>query len=809
MKPLVNNNQFGNTIYWTATFFVTALSAFAIFHQLGIRSLWYDEVRTVLYYAPHPFKITNGDPPVFPFILNIITRFTHSEFWLRFPSAVAFISSTAVIAIGYRKLVGRNVALIAALTLATSYFALTKFQLARPYAFFTFFTIVSFYSFQRILQLHNKRWIPVYILTTFLALHTQYCAFMVISAQIIFGIPFILIRIKKDKTLFFRLLLSFAIIILCSLPWYLDLYSHFSAFKNSNHATAPTGFNFSVYINLLNSQFFRKTAIIIPSIFLFLGLILSFLKKNKGGALLIISWLVVSAGTLFQMLAIGKICFASRYFLFFQPAVYLVASFGIIRTAELLSQLSAKKYSQIFFYLLVCIFHVTLCFNQYEDFINYFKYFHHDDTKNLKKLIVELKAPFYSTGFYHPGFGYYKLPIKRRNPIRDLKNCEFVLYTVDSQMNVEGNSQFKNCDIIFLPFQGVGQNYAIFNSKMPISNYWKNTINILDNALNLAPYHKQIEDKLFAACLLYGQQDFTKSLKNYKVIKKREEKFLKQKVKPLKDNIWTPKNITPLFGWGKIEKQGKVSFRWSTRKRSALLLPVYSEKLKKLKINASAYCPKNINFQKIKGWLGNNYLGEQKLSVGQISFSYEIPRFVEKGERRLLFEFSNPVSPESLGQGGDKRVLAINLQSMKPLFSQILPDKMFNIGSSNSASWLGSNWSHAENWDIKPFRWLDGFTGKVFWTISSEQPAGAWEIDFQPFKVSGKTQCVSIIQNDLVLTNFALTDGWKTYNILSPPISSGETLLEFVFDYAISPKEINLGKDSRKLSAAVADVARK
>ena len=100
MKVLSDNNRFGNAVYLLATFFVIALSGFAIFHQLGIRSLWYDEVRTVLYYVPHPFKITNGDPPVFPFILSIITRFTHSEFWLRFPSALAFIASTAVIAVG-------------------------------------------------------------------------------------------------------------------------------------------------------------------------------------------------------------------------------------------------------------------------------------------------------------------------------------------------------------------------------------------------------------------------------------------------------------------------------------------------------------------------------------------------------------------------------------------------------------------------------------------------------------------------------------------------------------------------------------
>ena len=150
----------------------------------------------------------------------------------------------------------------------------------------------------------------------------------------------------------------------------------------------------------------------------------------------------------------------------------------------------------------------------------------------------------------------------------------------------------------------------------------------------------------------------------------------------------------------------------------------------------------------------------------------------------------------------------LNLQSIKPVFSQVLQDNTFNVGSSNSASWLGANWSHAETWDIKPFRWLDGFTGKVFWTVSSNQPTGEWEIDFQPFKVSGKTQRVSILQNDLVLTNFVLTEGWKTYNIISPPISSGETLLEFVFDYAISPKDINLGNDTRKLSAAVADIIR-
>lgn len=807
MKILLYKNRLGNVVYFLITCFVVMLSAFSIFHQLGLRALWYDEVRTVLYYAPHPFKITNGDPPVFPFILSIITRFTHSEFWLRFPSAFAFIASTAVIAVGYRKLVGRKAAIIAAVTLATSYFALSKFQLARPYAFFTFFTIVSFYSFWNVLQFRNWKWAPVYVLATFFALHAQYCAFIVFGIQVIFGVVYALTQLRKDKTLFIRLFLSIAIIILCCMPWYLDLYNNFAAFKRANQATPASGFSFSVYITLLNAQFFRETSVFIPAIFLLLGVFLSFLKKHRSGALLILTWLIVSAGTLFFMLRNGKICFASRYFLFFQPAVYLLASFAIVRTAELLSQLSFKKYSQIIFYALVFILHVTLCYSHYKDFINYLKYFRHDDTKNLKSLVEKLKVPFYSIGFYHPGFRYYKLPMIRSNPLRHLHNHKFVIYTVDSQMNVEGNPQFKNCDIIYLPFKGVGENYAIFKSKSPLSNYWNNAIDILDEALALTPHHKQMEEELISVWLFSGRKDVD-SLKNAKVVAKRVEKFADRKSKLKAGNVWTVKDITPLFGWGKIEKSGKISFRWSTRKRSGLLLPVYSKKLKKLIFEGSSYSSPKTGSQKIKAWLGNCFLGEIKLEPGKSAFSFEIPKSVLQGERRLLLEFSNPVSPEALRQGGDRRVLALNLRAIRPFFSKPVPGNSINIAAPGSEAWLGSNWSHPESWDIKPFRWLEGSTGKIFWTVSSGQPEGNWKIDFKPFSTPGKAQRVSVFQDEIVLTNFVLAEGWKTYNISSPPLNSGETLLKFVFDYAVSPKELNLGGDRRSLSAAVSDISR-
>ena len=802
-----SNNTFAKITYRVATFLIVTLAGFAIFHQLGVRSLWYDEVRMMLRYVPNPFDVTNGDPPFWPFLLHQISRYSRTDFWLRFPNALAFIASTAFLAIAYRKLVGKTTALFVALTFATSYFALSKYQLARPYAFFSFFTIVSFYSFWKILQQRNWKWIPIYISTTFLALHCQYSAFTIVVAQIIFGIPYLIIQLRKDRTLFIRLFLSFAIIILSSLPWYIKFYKSFNAFKSVNGIAAPVNFTFSAFVNLLNIHFFPNTSIIITSLFLCLGFLFSWQRKYRFPVWLITLWLVTSAGTLFWMLTNGKICLASRYFLYFMPAVYLLVCFGITQLSKLLFFWTKNEYLKLSFAII--IFFTFFYYGNFKRFIDYRNYFRNADTKQIDKLLRQCKnnnIPFYYNES-HYAFSYYKTPVTRGNPLTKLKEKKLVYFMTDSQLKVEGNLDFQKYDLVYLPYQGVAHLYAIFNTKTSISNYWNRAITVLDNALDLAPYHKQIEDELFAAWLFSGRPDFD-SLKNMDIIRKRMNKFLNKKNNFSTKKMWTIKDWFPVNGWSQIEKNGNSIYRWSTRKRSALLLPVYSGKLKKLIFNGFAYSDPKVEYQKIKGWLGNHYLGEQKFSKGQVSFSFVIPRFVEKGERRLLLEFSNPVSPESLGQGGDRRVLALNLQSIKPVFSQVLQDNTFNVGSSNSASWLGANWSHAETWDIKPFRWLDGFTGKVFWTVSSNQPTGEWEIDFQPFKVSGKTQRVSILQNDLVLTNFVLTEGWKTYNIISPPISSGETLLEFVFDYAISPKDINLGNDTRKLSAAVADIIR-
>jgi len=804
---MITKNSFINLLYWLATFLVIAISCIAIFHQLGIRSLWYDEVRTVLYYAPKSFNVTNGDPPFLPFLLHNILRYSQSDFWLRFPNALAFAASTAFIAIGYRKLVGRTAALLSALAFATSFFALSKFQLVRPYAFFSFFSIVSFYSYWNILRLRSWKWIPIYILTTVLALHTQYFAFTIIVTQIIFGIPYAIFRFRKDKTLFIRLFMSITIIILCSLPWYIKLYKSFNAFKHANAVSAPANFTFPDFINVLNTHFFPNTSIIITILFICLGLLLIWQKKYRGSVCLIALWLVTSAGILFWMLTNGKICLVPRYFLCFLPPVYLLTFYGVTQISQLL--LIRTKNSYVKFLFTISVFITFFYYGHFVKFIDYRNYFRNADTKQIDKLLRQTKQnniPFYYNDF-HLAFKYYKTPVGRGNPLTKLKDKKLIYYLTDSQMKVEGSLDFQKYDIVYLPYIGVAHLYAIFNTKTPLSNYWNRAVSILDNALNLAPYHKQIEDELWVAWLLSGRSDFD-SLKNPTVIRKRMNKFARKNNIPSTNNLWSITDLESISGWSGIEKNGDLIYRWSTRKRCALFLPVYSGKIKKIMINGTAYCSPNIGSQKIKAWLGNHYLGKKILPSGQLNFSYEIPKSVAKGERRLLMEFSNPVSPESLKQGGDQRLLALNLRSIQPFFSKPITGNVFNIGTPGSEARLGSEWSHAETWDVKPFRWLDGYTGKVFWTITLAQPAGKWEIDFQPFSVPGKTQRVSILQNENVLTNLLLEGGWKTHTIFSPPLNSGETLLEFVFDYAISPKDINLGGDTRKLSAAVADISR-
>jgi len=188
------------------------------------QSLWLDEAVqaiTAQNSFSYIFQEITGDfhPPFFHFLMHFWVRiFGLSEVSLRLPSVlfgvgtIYFLYKIAV----YIHL--KNVAILAAIFLATAPFHIYYSQEARMYSLAAFLTTGSFYFFLRILE-DDRRWLKDgrgvgyflgYFLFTLLALYTDYYVFLVLLAQNIF-----LLTKRRYKFLFFNTFL----LILCYLPW--------------------------------------------------------------------------------------------------------------------------------------------------------------------------------------------------------------------------------------------------------------------------------------------------------------------------------------------------------------------------------------------------------------------------------------------------------------------------------------------------------------------------------------------------------------------------------------------------------------
>lgn len=160
---------------------VVAAAAVALWlrlHTLGSQSFWFDEVLTAIgaqgldwvLYSPQIF----GHPPLQYLVAWLVGGGTAPEAWLRAPSVAAGVATVMALAWLGRRLLGPSTGLIAAWVLALSPFHIELSQLARPYAFFLLFAVLSLGALLRALAHDRIRdWLAFSALAA-LTLYTHY-----------------------------------------------------------------------------------------------------------------------------------------------------------------------------------------------------------------------------------------------------------------------------------------------------------------------------------------------------------------------------------------------------------------------------------------------------------------------------------------------------------------------------------------------------------------------------------------------------------------------------------------------------------
>jgi 4-amino-4-deoxy-L-arabinose transferase-like glycosyltransferase len=156
-------------------------------YNLGVRSLWYDEVTSILHLQAVENRFLIGPPEFYYLIMDAVTLFGRSEFIVRLPSVLFGVVMAAATYLLGRMLFGKTTGLLGALFVATSPWNLAYMQTARMYTLLGLLSTASTLLLLRALQSNrNAEW-TAYALTTLANLNVHFSAYGVLLGHALFA----------------------------------------------------------------------------------------------------------------------------------------------------------------------------------------------------------------------------------------------------------------------------------------------------------------------------------------------------------------------------------------------------------------------------------------------------------------------------------------------------------------------------------------------------------------------------------------------------------------------------------------------
>lgn len=213
---------------WILWIILIAAFALRMWH-LTTQSLWLDELHTMNEAAPYIswkemfgyLRCCDQHPPLY-FIIERIAFiiFGHTEFVARFISVIAgTVSVWAVWQLG-KEIRDKHLGYLAAALTCVNYYGIVYSQEARGYIFAFLFAILSFTYFIRLVKSPGKKNIVLYALFALLLMYSHYYGAIVVIAQALLALVFIIQEKGGARLSLFRsFLFSGVIIILGYLPW--------------------------------------------------------------------------------------------------------------------------------------------------------------------------------------------------------------------------------------------------------------------------------------------------------------------------------------------------------------------------------------------------------------------------------------------------------------------------------------------------------------------------------------------------------------------------------------------------------------
>ena len=233
-------------------------------YRLNYHNIWGDEAVSIwLSKMLLPQVVAGGadtHPPLYPLLLHWWLRLAgDSSFAVRFLSVIpGILSVSGVYALG-RRLSGHRIGMLTAGLAAISPFAVYYSQETRMYAWVAFFSMLSVYSFLRLLQQSAPSnsvrfgrvhvWYLVFFAGTLAAIYTHYYAFLVLMAQNLFA----LWRWRKGRLRLLTWLAVQAGLAIAYVPWVLAQFQFLEGKAGSRfYAWGPVGM-YNVWVRSLKA----------------------------------------------------------------------------------------------------------------------------------------------------------------------------------------------------------------------------------------------------------------------------------------------------------------------------------------------------------------------------------------------------------------------------------------------------------------------------------------------------------------------------------------------------------------------------
>lgn len=688
-------------VWWNAAAVaVVIIAAYAAFHTLGYRSMWYDEIRTLQAYAAQPFDVRNGDPPLYSLYVCALRQWTTDEFWLRRPNAVGLVAIAGIISWLWRRWLAPAACVCAGVACATSVALLTTGQLARPYGLNVACTVLAYTAFLRLLETRSWRWLALYVSAAVLALYTQYSAVLLCGVHCVTGVLWVVAhRLQRGRVV---LLGAVAMILAGALaaPWYMPLYRGLAGLIASTPAPRQE-LTVTAFGAIVNQKFFHSIPVWVILALMTAGVALSAVRRNWFVTLVTCLWLISGFTFVYWYTTTRGMFLEARYYLFFLPPAYVLAASGVAELVTLASPWWQRRgwltnlatlsvWGAVWWPSLVA-------------WRAYQRYHRNTDSRQVAALSRHVSArgiPVIYTG-WHLAFSHYPHALQRGDPHHALQQTEPVYYLTDKPYDVLAGPAFAQYDAVWLPYHGTPDVFVLFRERTPLTNYVARAAAVVRDALALDARHTQLRELLAG---LEQLMPLSERRQPGRIVAAAHKMGLR----------FSPPAWQALCGWGAVERwPDGTTARWSIRRVAAVRIAHDGGVLRRIVVQACGFVPRADSRQAVTAWLDGVCLGERRLAPAWQELVWEVP-CAAPGVHVLAFDIRYPCPPAAVGAGTDTRALGMAVRAIQLDVLPPLPALALDIGAGSDTAYLDAAWSHSEQWDgIGSFRWITSSVARI------------------------------------------------------------------------------------------------